>query len=307
MRVLIATDGSSDAAKAVRWVRDVPLPPGSVIRVLNVVTFPPSTLDIAPVRAVYQHLREAGRQVTVEAGAILGAGGGTVELRTRQGTPSVEIVREASRWPADLVVVGARGLGAVNRFLMGSVSTAVAHSVSCPIAVARGTATELRRVVIACDGSPDSMAALEFVGQLPLGSEVSVRLLAVMTPPSVPAAAPELLGAGWPPALAEALDAERARLEEVLARAEGQLRGVGKIERSVVAGHPAVEVLRAAEEPGVDLVVVGARGLGTLARLVLGSVSERVLHHAPGPVLIVKRRRERARRAAGPSPAPAAH
>jgi nucleotide-binding universal stress UspA family protein len=59
----------------------------------------------------------------------------------------------------------------------------------------------------------------------------------------------------------------------------------------VVEGRPAAEVLAAAEEPGVDLVVLGARGLGTIGRLLLGSVSERVLQHAPCPVLIVKGKR----------------
>jgi nucleotide-binding universal stress UspA family protein len=62
----------------------------------------------------------------------------------------------------------------------------------------------------------------------------------------------------------------------------------GAVERSVVLGQPATEILTAAEEPGVDLVVLGARGLGLLGRLVLGSVSDRVVHHAPCPVLVVK-------------------
>ena len=60
------------------------------------------------------------------------------------------------------------------------------------------------------------------------------------------------------------------------------------VESCVVVGHPAEEIVRAAAEPGTDLVVVGARGLGRFRRLLLGSVSERVLHHAACPVLVVK-------------------
>jgi len=56
----------------------------------------------------------------------------------------------------------------------------------------------------------------------------------------------------------------------------------------VVVGHPPTEIVEAASKPDVDLVVVGARGLGPLGRLVLGSVSDRVVHHAPCPVLVVK-------------------
>lgn len=291
MRVLIATDGSDDARKAVRWVRDLPLPPESVIRVLSVVTFPRSALDLPTVRDFNQRLLEIGRRVAADAATVLAARGATAEVRTREGDPREAIVQEAAAWPADLVVVGARGLGAVGRFLMGSVSTAVVHGVSCPTAVVRGAATPLRRVVVACDGSPDAMAALEFVGTLPLGPEVTVRLLAVMAPPAMPIAALELLGVPWPPPLADAIEEEKTRLDEMLAHGEGRLGRVKTIERSVVAGHPAVEVLAAAEEPAVDLLVVGARGLGAIGRLVLGSVSERVLQHAPCPLLIVKGKR----------------
>ncbi len=291
MRVLIATDGSDDGGKAVQWVRNLPLPPGSVIRVLTVVSLPPSALDIPTVREFNQRLLEGARQVAVDAGTVLAARGATAELRTREGEPRGTIVQEAAEWPADLVVVGARGLGAVGRFFMGSVSTAVVHGVSCPVAVVRGAAAPPRRVVVACDGSPDSMAALQFVGSLPLGPDVSVRLLAVMEPPPIPLGAPALLGMPWPPPVAERATDETTRLDGMLARAEPQLVRAGKVERSVVEGHAAAEVLAAAEEPGVDLVVLGARGLGTIGRLLLGSVSERVLQHAPCPVLIVKGKR----------------
>jgi nucleotide-binding universal stress UspA family protein len=84
------------------------------------------------------------------------------------------------------------------------------------------------------------------------------------------------------------VDEQKADLDKQLARAEAALRGVaGRVERSTVVGQPAVEILAAADE-GADLVIVGARGLGTLGRLVLGSVSDRVVDHAPCPVLVVK-------------------
>jgi nucleotide-binding universal stress UspA family protein len=84
----------------------------------------------------------------------------------------------------------------------------------------------------------------------------------------------------------------RVRQEElrgVLAGLEANLHGKGPaVESAVVIGSPSQEILTAANEPGVDLVVVGARGLGPIKRLVLGSVSERVVHHAPCAVLVVK-------------------
>jgi nucleotide-binding universal stress UspA family protein len=288
MRVLLAIDGSDDARTATTWLRELPLPAGATIRVLTVVSLPPSALDIAPVREFHQWLRDGARHEAGAARATL-AGRGPVEDRVVEGEPREMIVREASEWPADLVVMGARGLGAVGRFVLGSVSTAVLHGAPGAVAVVRGEARRPRRIVIACDGSPDALDALRFVARLSLGREATVRLLGVVAPPPIPPSAPEMLALPWPPLGDAFIREQKAHLEGALARAAAELGDeIGRVERSVVVGHPAAEILAAAEEPGVDLVVVGARGLGLLGRLVLGSVSERVVHHAPCPVLVVK-------------------
>jgi nucleotide-binding universal stress UspA family protein len=288
MRVLLATDGSDDARTATAWLRELPLPVDATIRVLTVVSLPPSALDIAPVREFHQWLRDGARHEADAARATL-AGRGPVEDRVVQGEPREMIVREASEWSADLVVMGARGLGAVGRFILGSVSTAVLHGAPGAVAIVRGAARRPRRIVIACDGSPDALDALRFVARLPLGREATVRLLGVVAPAPIPPSSPETLALPWPPLGDAFFREQKAHLEGTLARAAAELGGeIGHVERSVVVGHPAAEILAAAKEPGVDLLVVGARGLGLLGRLVLGSVSERVVHHAPCSVLVVK-------------------
>jgi nucleotide-binding universal stress UspA family protein len=82
----------------------------------------------------------------------------------------------------------------------------------------------------------------------------------------------------------------RSRLEGVLSRVASRFKErVASLESSAIVGRPAEEIVAAAREPGVDLVVMGARGLGPVRRLALGSVSDRVLRRADCPVLIVKR------------------
>jgi nucleotide-binding universal stress UspA family protein len=97
-----------------------------------------------------------------------------------------------------------------------------------------------------------------------------------------------------PPAAEELAEGERQRrsdAERMLADAALDLRGAaGRVEPSVVEGTPAPEILRMARRVDADLIVVGARGLGTLGRLLLGSVSEAVLLHARCPVVIVRQR-----------------
>lgn len=286
MRVLAATDGSTDATAAIEWLARRPLTV-TALRVLTVVTLPPSSIDIPTVRAYYQALRADGERL-VEAGChALAASCPAVESQVLEGDPRERIVEAAREWKADLLMVGARGLGDLAGALLGSVSTAVVRRARCPVLVIKGRPSELRRAVVAVDGSEDSLAAARFLAALPLPRRMAVRLLAVLDLP--PAMAP---AAGLAPAVLttpeELFGERRATLEGMLSRLAAGLRTIAsEVECSVVVGRSAAEIVSAANEPGVDLVVVGARGLGRVRRCLVGSVSERVLHHAECPVLVV--------------------
>jgi nucleotide-binding universal stress UspA family protein len=92
-------------------------------------------------------------------------------------------------------------------------------------------------------------------------------------------------------AVEELVAERRAAIADALARVEVEMNGrVLAIERSIAVGLPAEQIIAAARQDKADLVVIGARGLGAIKRLLLGSVSERVLHRADCPVLVVKRR-----------------
>ena len=131
------------------------------------------------------------------------------------------------------------------------------------------------------------MAAARFLAALPLPPEMGVRLVAVIDSP--PAVAPaKALRPAVLTAPEELFKERRVTLDGILSRVSAELRTVAKeVECSVVVGRAAAEIVNAANEPGVDLVVVGARGLGQIRRWLLGSVSERVLHHVECPVLVV--------------------
>jgi len=288
MRVLLATDGSKDARAAAEYLKDFPLPGGATIRVMTVVTLPPSALDIPPVAAFSESLLAEGRRVVEEARAVLGPRA-AVEERVVQGNPKEEIVRAAEEWPADLVVVGGRGLGGVRGFLLGSVSQTVARHVHCPVLVVKGRARPLASVLLATDGSDGANEAIRFLLSLPLVRNTKVRLLSAVEPTLYPASAPKLIRAQLKGMIAQLERERRAEVEKVLDRAARELKAkVTRLTRSMPTGHPAREIVAAAASFDAGLVVVGARGLGGMKRLLLGSVSERVLHDARCPVLIVK-------------------
>jgi nucleotide-binding universal stress UspA family protein len=291
VRVLLATDGSKDARAAAAYLREVPLPPATTVRIIVAVTLPQFALDDPPVREFKRSVLAQARGLAAEARAALAPRDLVVETDVVVGDPRAEIVRVADEWPADLIVLGARGLGRIKRLLLGSVSLAVARHASCPVLVVKGRPRKVGSVLVAMDGSEDSFQAVRFLQSLALPRRTRVRLLSVVERLPYPTTAPGAIRGQLQRMLKELEAERRGELDKVLERAAAQLDDkLTRVTRSTPTGNPADEIVAAAGDYETDLVVVGARGRGGVARLLLGSVSEKVLRDARCPVLIVKER-----------------
>jgi len=290
VRVLLATDGSPGSRAAAAFLNDLPLPPSTTIRVVAVVQLPVFGLTAAPAPDFkLMGLDRAAQTVVEDARGMRSARGLALETDVALGDPRMEIVRQAEAWGADLIVIGARGLGGVKRFLLGSVSDAVARHAHCAVLVVKGRRRKLGSVLVAMDGSEDSFRAVRFLTRLALPRQTKVRLLSVVERTRYPATAPKSLR-GQLVAMLKELEAERrGQLDKVLEHAASELDDtITRVTRYTPTGDPAEEIVATAADFDADLVVVGARGLGGMARALLGSVSQNVLHHARCPVLIVK-------------------
>jgi nucleotide-binding universal stress UspA family protein len=188
--------------------------------------------------------------------ARLSAPGQSVETRMEQGRPASLILRTAAAQAVDLIVVGSRGMGPWRSLLLGSVSAEVVDHAPCPVLVARQPT--VRRLIIGTDGSASAQRAVDAICRWGIF-------------------------VGLP---AEVLSVEAG--EDAASEAAARLRDAGiDAEPRAEHGDAATRIVEAAHEAG-DLVILGSRGLGTLSRLLLGSVARTVLLHTGASVLVVR-------------------
>ncbi|HEY9310773.1 universal stress protein [Williamsia sp.] len=205
--------------------------------------------------------------------------GVSVSSRIVHGNPASTLIAESR--DAALLVVGTRGLGSVRGMIAGSVSSAVAAHASCPVAVISNP-SPTGPVVVGIDGSSVSDAAL--AAAFHHAHLRQTQLSVVHTWTDLTSEAVHDLNIP-----AEQLSSTADRAHEVVAEHLAQYAisyPQVKIEQTIIPGSPAPELLRAATH--AQLLVAGSRGRGGFTGLLLGSVSQTILHHAPCPVLIVK-------------------
>jgi nucleotide-binding universal stress UspA family protein len=175
--------------------------------------------------------------------------------------------------PGALVVVGSRGLDAMDRFMLGSISTYVTLHAPCSVLIVKEPAQTLRRILFATDGSSSSRKALGFLTthfQVKPGTD-PIAILLVHVMPFL--RYPEIKEAGQ-----RLLDHEAKRLERAGYRVTEYAR----------LGRPAEEILKVARREKPDLIVTGAKGLGAVARFLLGSVSIKLVQQSSHSVLVVR-------------------
>ena len=225
--------------------------------------------------------------------------GWSVSSEPLWGDAATILLKTIDVWKPDLVVIGSHGRSVPARLVMGSVSAQIVHRAPCSVRVVRGPAkTELPiRILIGTDGSECAEACVNAVARRwwPEGTEA--RILAVMqtlvpVPVTVPALEAQTFASeGAYLVIEQADERESIRLRDAVESAADRFERAGlTVSGTVVDGDPRRELNAEAERWGADCVFVGARGLGALNRLLLGSVSGAVLAHAHHAVEIVRHR-----------------
>jgi nucleotide-binding universal stress UspA family protein len=285
--VVVATDGSIPAQAAVRAAADFPWPERAEVSVVVARGLAEPEWPAAVREAVERmHAR-----VAQTARRLIARRWPEARARVVDRFPSEGVLAEARRLGADVIVVGSRGHTGLSRLWLGSVSRDVVRRASCPVLVVKGRLGETPRIVAGLDGSANARRVVRFLGSLHPSARASVTLVRVVEP-----VRPPTLGV-LPGAVREALAAEAAALEaqrkgaaarDLEASAEALARAGWRVRTDVRSGVPLGELLAAAREARADLIAIGARGVGGLTRLLLGSVAEGVVTGSSVSVLVVR-------------------
>jgi nucleotide-binding universal stress UspA family protein len=290
MPVVVGIDGSSSALDAARWAAREARRRRTTVQLISAFGWlETSHLGDHGLGGRYREtlLRSTRAEVSAAAEAAAEAAPGVeISERVIDGFPVPLLVAASRR--ADLVVLGDRGLGGFTALLVGSVAIGLAAQAECPVVVVRGErASDAGPVVVGIDGSQISEAALAFAFEAAVTRKVPLVAVHAWTDSVLEAAVTPLLD--W-----DAIDADEHRLlAERLAGWSEKYPDVA-VRRVVARDRPAHALIEQATVTAAQLVVVGSRGRGSAAGLMLGSVSHAVLHHSPCPVVVVR---------ADPSPA----
>ena len=286
MDVLVATDGSKYGRWELNWVAAFPFVEPVKVMALHV-------LDLSvlrPLRGPFlsqgnserYSQKEIQRMEARSATALKEASQQFALLklkgtaRMEQGAVAPTILKRAPKRDG-LLVVGSQGLDALDRFMLGSVSTNLVQHATCPVLVVKNEAAPLRRIALATDGSNASAKALEFVlatcrpdRSTSEGGRVPIHLSVIHV----------MQFSNY-----EELKETRTLLRQSVRKL---IKAGFTAEAVCQLGNPAQEIMKAATKQHADLIVMGAQGLGAIARFLIGSVSTRVVQHSSCSVLVVR-------------------
>ena len=284
--MVVAVDGSPASNAAVCWaardaaLRNIPL------TVVSVVTTPTATYPPVPYPdSLVVWLEDKGRKAVAHAVKIAEEAMPTdrkvaVKSEIVFSTPAEALIKMSNE--AEMIVVGSSGKGMLARGLLGSVSSSVVRHANCPVAVIRDEDPLMpdpqhAPVLVGIDGSPASELATAIA--FDEASRRGVDLMALHAWSDMPVL--ELPGLDW-----SALQSEAERsLAESLAGWRERYPDV-TVHRVIACDRPARQLIEKSES--AQLVVVGSHGRGGLSRMMLGSVSNTVVHAVRMPVIVAR-------------------
>ncbi|MFH1021223.1 MAG: universal stress protein [Pseudomonadota bacterium] len=276
-KILVAYDGSPSAQNALSLASQLAREDKSWIKVLAVVPPYQGDLELIGVSDIKETITGPGQKLLAEAQQLADREGIHVLTNLEQGEPYEQIVHVAEEENCDLIVMGRRGKGTVERELMGSVTARViGHTGKDVLVIPKNSSLSWENILLATDGSSCCDNAL--ARALEIAQERKAKLSAV----SVVYTNDEFYALGQ-----DVLNGLYQEADKVLDKVRKWAGDLGlQTELFVRDGEPHQAITALAAEINASLIVMGSHGRKGLSRLLMGSVTERVIGYADCPVLV---------------------
>lgn len=292
--ILVGCDLSVQADVAIERAIGIAQQHGASITLVNAQSDDGPMIDhvdnavLAQLSTVAAAVRARDTQALAERLETIRALGIPVTAATRTGPPGEVLADIATETRAELIVVGTHGATGITRLLLGSVAAETVRNAPCDVLVVRGA--PLRAVfakpLVAMDFSPAASRALTHTVELAL-PDANIAVLHAWQLP-VGSWGASFLGLQdhfpWKTVRDAVVAGLQQQADELIGKHASLAR---RFDLQLVQGPPASTVTTTAERDGHDLVVVGTHGHRGFRRLLLGSVADAVIRHAPCSVLIV--------------------
>jgi nucleotide-binding universal stress UspA family protein len=209
------------------------------------------------------------------------------------GHTADEIARIVEEKNIDLVITATRGRSGLKRLILGSVTERLMRTLRCPLLVVHSPDKEfiskddhevnINRILVGCDFSPDSSLAFEYGLSLAQEFESELHLAHVIES----AAYQELQKTDTPIETEIQQEIHGRLIQKLQDMVPEEARNWCKPQTSLIEGRSYEELVKYAEQHDIGMIVLGARGLGLVKSLLLGSTTDRVIRRAPCPILSV--------------------
>jgi len=279
-KLLVAMDGSEASKNALHQAFKLAFDEKKWITVAAINPPYQGDLDLIGVSNIQELLKGKGEEILEEAQKIATEERASIKTRLEVGEPYEKIIEIAEEEKCELIVMGRRGITGFERALMGSVTAKV---IGCfkgrTLIVPTETSVGWKKIIVASDGSKHSEAAVNEAINYAKSYGGSLNIINVVyTNDEVSATAPSLVES--------MVQKAREHLESLKALANSE-----NVEADIFVkeGEPYQGITDLAEELGADTIVIGSRGQTALKRILIGSVTSRVIGLSPCPVLVVNK------------------
>jgi nucleotide-binding universal stress UspA family protein len=278
-KMLVAIDGSESGMHALSESFKLAANEKSWITVVSVVPPYEGDLDLTGIGNIQQALKQPCEKALSEATTLAKTERALIKTVCEEGVPHERIIDLAEAENCELIVMGRRGLSRAERALVGSVTARViGYGQKDVLVIPSDKPVEWKTILLATDGSKYSSSAAERAIDFADAYKGALKVLSIVDVPS------EFYGEA-PEVVEDMIKKARAYVEEACKKAEA--RGV-RAEGFVREGETPEVIISLAKEESASTIVMGSHGRTGLKRLLMGSVTEKVIGHAPCPVLVVK-------------------